>query len=134
MIPRTVLVASLACATACSQGRAHEERSSYAYTHVDGVDVKIETAGVCIQVDAALPFEQRSSSSSSGPATETKSIAGLPFGVRAGAFFLGPSEYGPVHAGSSVRVGADGVEVDGEARGPLPAEAAAAIRPAPERP
>ena len=118
---RRLALASFALAAACSSKQAQE---SFSYVSVDPVNggVDIETAGVRIELDGSLHFVSQSHTTQHG-SSATNTLNGHPFGVREGVFFIGPSSYGAVREGSLVRVDERAVTVDGEERGPFPADA-----------
>ncbi len=57
-----------------------------------------------------------------GDSSEVWAVNGQPFGIEDSEFHIGEKRYGVVRSGDRVSVAADGVTVNGEARGPLPAD------------
>ncbi len=110
----------LALGAACSH-ESSKSNETFGFTHVEGVNVTLETMGVRIEVDGSVQYRSLTSSSASGASTSASTFDGHPFGIRDGVFFIGEREYGAVREGSVVQVSERGVSVDGEERGPLPA-------------
>jgi hypothetical protein len=114
--PALLLAALAACGGA---DQAPPPADSYTLIDAPGGGVTIRMEGVEIETaGSAYRFEQQISggaATTSGP-----TLNGHPFGLRTGVFFIGEREYGPAPAGARVRVGSDGVFVDGERRGDAP--------------
>ncbi len=113
-----LLASSVALAfVSCS----HEEPLQVHAAHVDSSGgVTIETAGVRIEVEPAVRYLSTALTTSEGSASSA-TLDGHAFGLRDGDFFIGPSLFGPAPAGALVRVTREGVFVDAERRGDLPA-------------
>ena len=118
MLPRIAILASLLLGAACS---VEASRESFGFVHVEGGGVRIDTAGIRIEVDGSAVFHSSLHSSSHGESSSSTTLDGHPFGVRDGTFFVGESSFGAVRTGSVVRVEDRAVTVDGEPRGMLPA-------------
>jgi hypothetical protein len=105
-------------------GCTREETASFSYTYVDPAGgVKIESAGVSIAIEGSLRYLSTALTSTQG-SSSSQTLEGHPFGLRGGVFFIGPAEYGKASRGSKVTVSPQGVTIDGEARGALPASRA----------
>jgi len=113
-------LALLALLAACSPPESKVTSAATTFIDSDGGG-NVVVDGVRIEMDGSVHFSYRCVSSTPGKAETSMTINGNPFGVRKGVFFVGDREYGAVAEGALVRVTSDGVTVDGEKRGPLPA-------------
>jgi hypothetical protein len=107
---------------ACRRDVADPAPTTSTSTFVDGpaggIDLTVD--GVRIEADPSVRFVYRSTSQTGRPTERVQTLDGHAFGVEDGVFHLGGRAYGPAPPGSTVRVSADGVLVDGEHRGALP--------------
>ena len=118
MNQRLLALAALLLA-ACSK-HGTPAQASFSYIDVPG-GVRIETAGVRIEVADSVRYVYRSVSSSPGESSSSATLNGHPFGLRDGVFYIGEQDYGSARASALVRVSDEGVFVDGERRGSVPA-------------
>lgn len=104
------------------RGRHKAEATSSAVT-VDssGGVVTIHQNGPVVECDGSVRYRLETVSTAGEPTTTNGTLNGYPFGARDGVFFIGEKEFGPAPDGSTVRVTAQGVFVDGERRGDTPA-------------
>lgn len=132
----TVVLAGLvagACGRDASESSAGSARTTTTKIHVGGdgdatVDSSVETDGaaairidgVVLSVESGVSFVHRSTSVG-GVSETSQTIDGHPFGVSRGRFHIGPSDFGEVSDGDRVDVTPDGVLVNDERRGSLPA-------------
>jgi len=111
------LVPALVLLTACSR----EARTTLTtQVTVGGAGSVLVSNGVTIEVADSVACELHSVTTNEG-SSRYESLAGHPFGLRAGVFYIGDVEYGPVPSGAVVRVSAEGVFVGAEKRGVVPA-------------
>jgi hypothetical protein len=96
-----------------------------AWVSVDapGGGVAFHQMGVTVEADTSVRLVVRLRTHDGVETPNVRTMNGHPFGVRDGVFFLGEHDFGPTPSGSTVRVTAGGVFVDGERRGDLPAPA-----------
>jgi len=116
---RRLAATALLLLAACGERPAPYSGASY--THVDsqgGGDLTID--GVAVELDGSVHFVYELRSSTADGTQKSMTVNDLPFGLREGEFFIGGRTYGPADPGQTVRITAEGVTVDGEARGPLP--------------
>ena len=103
--------------TACSPETTHTLSTQVTVGGGDGST--FVTNGMKIEVADSLHYELRSVTTS-GASSRYESLAGHPFGMREGVFYIGDVEYGAVPNGATVKVSAEGVFVGDEKRGMVP--------------
>jgi hypothetical protein len=104
------------------RGRHKAETTSSSVTvDASGGVLTIHQDGPVIECDGSVSFRSETVSVTGEPTVIHTTMNGHAYGVRDGVFFMGEEEFGPAPAGSTVRVTAQGVFVDGERRGDTPA-------------
>ena len=114
---QAVILLSIALPCACSD-------AEYTTTNVSTVSAdgaSIEVGGVRLEVAPDVRYESHSFSSTGQPSTFSATLDGHDYSLEGGRLRIGNVEYGAVESGATVRISrAEGVSVDGEARGGLP--------------
>ena len=107
-------------------GQAETNFRSFRYLDVGGkTEASAIIDGVAIEFDPSVHVRFSLNTgvleiTTDGDSSEVWMVNGQPFGIEDGEFHIGKKRYGAVRSGDRVSVAADGVTVNGEARGSLP--------------
>ena len=113
-------VVCLLVVVACGSGGDSAPGPS-SLTYVDSPGGELVLSGVRIEIDSSVHYVYHSRSSSEAGTELTMTVDGHDFGLRDGVFFIGDVEYGAVTEGDTVVVAAEGIQINGERHGDMPA-------------
>lgn len=122
-LPLAVAVALFpVCFFAQGCGSKYETSMGWSYVDTEGGGVTATVDGVTLEVEPGVQYVSRYRSENGRVLENERTIDGHEVVMGGGDFRVGPMSYGPVESGDVIRVTPDGVLVNDENRGPLPAK------------